>query len=67
MTQPKPSKKLPVLGLNKAQTILFMGRLYTPKRILPIKVWITPYKPNISPVLYQCEIRLECYILPDLG
>ena len=67
MTQHKPSKKFPVLDLKKAQTILFLRRLYILKRVLPIKVWITSYKHNICLVLYQCGIRLKCYILPDLG
>ncbi|KAH9671519.1 SWIM-type domain-containing protein [Citrus sinensis] len=57
MTQPRPGKILSALGLNKARTDL-LGRPYTPKRVLPIKVWITPYKPSISPVLCRCGIRL---------
>ena len=67
MTQPRPGKILSALGLNKARTDLFLGRPYTPKRVLPIKVWITPYKPSISPVLCRCGIRLGCYIHPPLG
>ena len=63
MTQPRPGKILSALGLNKARTDLFLGRPYTPKRVLPIKVWITPYKPNISPVLCRCGIRLGCYTI----
>ena len=39
----------------------FWGR-HTTKT--PIKVWITPYKPNISPKLCRCGIRLRCYIPP---
>ena len=61
MTQPRPDKILSALSLNNAYTGLFLGRPYTPKRILPIKVWITPYKPSISPVLCRCEICLRCY------
>ena len=61
MTQPSFSKILSALGLNNGRTVLFMGRPYTSKRVLPIKVWITPYKRSISPVLYRYEIRLECY------
>ena len=61
MTQPKPGNILSALGLNKARTDLFLGRLYTPKRVLPIKLWITPYIPSISPVLCRCGIRLGCY------
>ena len=64
MIQSKSDKILSALDLNKARTILFLGRPYTPKRILPIKVWITLYKPNISPVLCRCEICLKCYIHP---
>ena len=64
MTQPRPGKILSALGLNKARTDLFLGRPYTPKRVLLIKVWITPYKPSISPVLCRCGIRLRCYIHP---
>ncbi|KAK9183300.1 hypothetical protein WN944_026451 [Citrus x changshan-huyou] len=61
ITQPRPDKILSALGFNKARTGLFLGRPYTPKRVLPIKVWITPYKSSISPVLYRCGIRLGCY------
>ena len=64
MTQPRPSKIFSALGLNKTRTILFLGRPYTPKCVLPIKVWITPYKSNISLVLCRCGIRLGCYIHP---
>ncbi|GAY47065.1 hypothetical protein CUMW_101740 [Citrus unshiu] len=42
MTQPRPGKILSALGLNKARTDLFLGRPYTPKRVLPIKVLHTP-------------------------
>ncbi|KAH9707327.1 Integrase catalytic domain-containing protein [Citrus sinensis] len=43
MTQPRPGKILSALGLNKARTDLFLGRPYTPKRVLPIKgVTYTP-------------------------
>ncbi|KAK9182645.1 hypothetical protein WN944_025791 [Citrus x changshan-huyou] len=38
MTQPRPGKILSALGLNKARTDLFLGHLYTPKRVLTIKV-----------------------------
>ena len=64
MTQPRPDKILSALVLNKACTVLFLRRPYNPKRILSIKTWITPYKPNISPVLCQCGSRLWCYIHP---
>ncbi|GAY56837.1 hypothetical protein CUMW_174950 [Citrus unshiu] len=67
MTQPRSGKILSALGLNKARTDLFLGRPYTPKCVLPIKVWITPYKPSISLVLCRCGIRLGCYIHPPLG
>ena len=63
MTQPRPDKILSAFGLNKTRTILFIGLSYTSKCILPIKVWITPYKLNISLVLCQCKIYLECYIV----
>ncbi|KAH9678780.1 D-glutamic acid-adding enzyme [Citrus sinensis] len=33
----RPGKILSALGLNKARTDLFLGRPYTPKRVLPIK------------------------------
>ena len=67
MVQPRPHKILFALGLNKTRTCLFLERTNTPKRLLLIKVWITPYKPNISPVLCRYEIRLGCYIHPSLG
>ncbi|KAH9726509.1 putative disease resistance RPP13-like protein 1 [Citrus sinensis] len=67
MTQLRPGKILSVLDLNKTCTDLFLGRPYTPKRVLPIKVWITLYKPSISPVLCRCGIRLGCYIHPPWG
>ena len=62
--QPIPIKIWSALGLDKARAVLFPGRPCTPKRVLPIKVWITPYKPSISLVLCQCGIRLGCYIHP---
>ena len=62
MTQPRPDKILSVLGLNKAHTILLMWCPCTSKRILPIKVWITPYKPSISFMLCRYGFRLGCYI-----
>ena len=42
MTQPKPNKILSALGFNKTRTVLFLGYQYTTKRVLLIKVWITP-------------------------
>ena len=64
ITQPKPGKIVSALDLNKVYTILFLRCTYTPKYALPIKVWITPYKPSISSILCQCEICLGCYIHP---
>ena len=64
MTQPRYLKILSALGLNKARAVLFLGHPYTPKRILPIKMWSTPYKFSISHMLYQCGIYLGCYIHP---
>ena len=65
MTQPKSDKILSALSFKKTRTVLFSGHPYTPKHVLPIKVWITFYKPNISPVVCRCEIRLgSCYIYP---
>ena len=61
MTQPRSDKILSALGLNKAYMVSFLGRPYTPKRVLPIKVWITPYKSSMSLVLCQCGICLGCY------
>ena len=58
MTQPKFGKILSALHLNKNRTILFLGRPYTRKRVLPIKTWIITYKLNISHILYRCEIYL---------
>ena len=64
MTQLRPSKILSTLGLNKARTILFLGHPYTPKPILPIKAWITSFKPTISLVLCWCGICLGYYTQP---
>ena len=64
MTQSRPGKILSALDFNKTRTVLFLGLPYTPKRILPIKVWITPYKSSISPVLCRCDICLGCDIHP---
>ena len=67
MTQPKLDKILSALGLNKACTVLFLGRPYTKKHVLPIKVWITHNKPIISLVLCRCGICLGCYIHSPWG
>lgn len=68
MTQPRPSKMstpwivIETLSLNKARIVLILEYSYTLKCVLLIKVCITPYKPNISPVLCQCVICLGFYI-----
>ena len=54
----------PFIKIHKARTSLFLGCPYTPKHVLLINVWITPYKSSISLVLCQCRIRLGCYIHP---
>ena len=63
MTQPRYSMILSTLGLNKAHMVLFLRRPYIRKCVLTIKIWITPYKPSISLVFYQCEIHLGYYKL----
>ena len=65
MTQPRLGKIFSTLRLNKAYTVLFLEGPYNPKRVLPIKVCVTLYKPNIFPVLCRGEIRLRCYIIDD--
>ena len=61
MTQPRLGKILSAIGLNKDRTNLFLRCPYTLKRVLPIKVWITPYIPSISLVFCRCGIHLGCY------
>ena len=68
MTQPRTGKILSALGFNKARTgFFFLGGPYTSKRVLPIKVWITPYKRSISPrALPMWDLPRVLYT-PSLG
>lgn len=50
-------------SLNNDPMILFLGYIYTTKCVLPIKVWIIPYKSSISLVLYRYRICLGYYII----
>ena len=64
MTQPTPCKILSTLGLNKACTVLFLERSYTPKPSCQLRYESPLINPAYSLLLYRCRIRLGCYIHP---